>query len=132
MSPSRSPPPAARAGTSLAQGRRSRSAPPALLSPAPPRALPRKRAHYPVHLSYDTMAVLQQQQNSEPAGLAFTSTMFRWDETPLASAELQSRLLEVRRSTAGIEASHAARRRFHTTFGLVRFPEPWGNVVDLD
>ena len=89
-----------------------------------------------MHMSYATVAVLQQ-QNSEPAGwghmvLAFASTMFRCDETPLASAELQSTLLEVRRSTAGIEAWHAARRRFRTTFGLVRFPEPWGNVVDLD
>ena len=131
MSPPRSPPPAARGGTPLAQGRRSRSAPPALLSPAPPRALPRQRAHYPVHiLSYATVAV-SQQQNSELFRGA-VATMFRWDETPLASAELQSTLLEVRRSTAGIERRHAARRRFLTTFGLVRFPEPGGHVVDLD
>ena len=131
MSPSRSPPPAARAGTSLAQGRRSRSAPPALLSPAPPRALPRKRAHYPVRIMSHATVAVSQQQNSELFRGA-VPTMFRWDETPLASAEVQSTLLEVRRSTAGIEAWHAARRRFHTTFGLVRFPEPWGNVVDLD
>ena len=88
-----------------------------------------------MHMSYATVAVLQQ-QNSEPAGwghmvLAFASTMFRCDETPLASAELQSALVEVRLSTAGIERRHALSRRF-SYVGRVRFPEPWGHMVDLD
>ena len=81
-------------------------------------------------MSYATVAV-SQQQNSELFRGA-VATMFRWDETPLASAEVQSTLLEVRRSTAGIEAGHAATRRFRTTYGLVRLPQPWRNMVDLD
>ena len=82
-----------------------------------------------MHMSYATVAV-SQQQNSE-LFLRAVDTMFLWDETLLASAELQSTLLEVRRSTAGIERRHALSRRF-SYVGRVRFPEPWGHMGDLD